>query len=67
MARLSIRENIPRPRSMQHFLALLLLITLFIGGCGGSDPIVVIQLHPTNPDIRARCVFREVGKEALLQ
>jgi photosystem II stability/assembly factor-like uncharacterized protein len=51
MARLSIRENIPRPRSTQQFLTLLLLITLFIGGCGGSDPIVVIQLHPTNPDI----------------
>jgi photosystem II stability/assembly factor-like uncharacterized protein len=29
----------------------LLLLVLFLGGCGGSDPIVVIQLHPKNPDI----------------
>ncbi|WP_447977863.1 WD40/YVTN/BNR-like repeat-containing protein [Candidatus Nitrospira bockiana] len=30
---------------------LLLLSALVIGGCGGSDPIVVIALHPKNPDI----------------
>ncbi len=30
---------------------MFLLAGLFLGGCGGSDPIVVIQLHPTNPDI----------------
>ena len=29
----------------------LLLVALFLAGCGGSDPIVVIQLHPKNPDI----------------
>lgn len=28
-----------------------LLLALSLGGCSGSDPIVVIQLHPTNPDI----------------
>ena len=36
---------------MKRLLALLLLAGLFLGGCGGSDPVVVIQLHPTNPDI----------------
>lgn len=36
---------------MKRVLALFLLAMLFLGGCGGSDPIVVIQLHPTNPDI----------------
>ena len=37
---------------MTKFLAsMFLLAGLFLGGCGGSDPIVVIQLHPTNPDI----------------
>lgn len=36
---------------MKRLLALLLLAGLFLGGCGGSDPVVVIQVHPTNPDI----------------
>ena len=36
---------------MAKFLTCLLFAALFIGGCTGSDPIVVIQLHPTNPDI----------------
>lgn len=37
---------------MTKFLAsMFLLAGLFLGGCGGGDPIVVIQLHPTNPDI----------------
>lgn len=36
---------------MAKFLICLLFAGLFLGGCGGSDPIVVIQLHPTNPDI----------------
>ena len=36
---------------MKRVLALVLLVALFLGGCGGSDPVVVIQLHPTNPDI----------------
>ena len=30
---------------------MFLLAGLFLGGCGGSDPVVVIQVHPTNPDI----------------
>ncbi len=30
---------------------LLLFLAPVLHGCGGSDPIVVIQLHPTNPDI----------------
>ena len=30
---------------------MFLLAGLLLGGCGGSDPVVVIQLHPTNPDI----------------
>jgi photosystem II stability/assembly factor-like uncharacterized protein len=29
----------------------VLFLTLYLGGCTGSDPIVVIELHPTNPDI----------------
>ncbi len=29
----------------------LMFLVLFIGGCGGNDPVVVIQLHPTNPDL----------------
>ena len=29
----------------------LLFAGLLLGGCSGTDPIVVIQLHPTNPDI----------------
>ena len=36
---------------MAKFLTCLLFAVLFLGGCTGSDPIVVIQLHPTNPDI----------------
>lgn len=39
-------------RFMKRFIGLLLLllgVPLF--GCGRSDPIVVIQLHPNNPDI----------------
>ena len=37
---------------MTKFLAsMFLLAGLLLGGCGGSDPVVVIQLHPTNPDI----------------
>ncbi len=51
MARLSILKSIQRPSGMKQFLALLFLVALSLGGCTGSDPIVVIQLHPTNPDI----------------
>jgi photosystem II stability/assembly factor-like uncharacterized protein len=29
----------------------LLACVASLAGCGGSDPIVVIELHPTNPDI----------------
>lgn len=29
----------------------LLFLTVSIAGCNRSDPIVLIQLHPTNPDI----------------
>ena len=29
----------------------LLVCFATLGGCGGSDPIVVIEVHPTNPDI----------------
>ena len=36
---------------MKRLRPLLLFAALFLGGCGGSDPVVVIQLHPTNPDI----------------
>ncbi|MBX3236470.1 MAG: hypothetical protein KF814_09975 [Nitrospiraceae bacterium] len=37
---------------MKRFLlCLLCCIVLTLPGCGGSDPIVVIQLHPKNPDI----------------
>lgn len=37
---------------MVHFVGfLLLLIGLPLWGCNRSDPIVVIQLHPKNPDI----------------
>lgn len=30
---------------------LLLLLAFLLSGCNGSDPIVVIELHPKNPDI----------------
>lgn len=50
MARLSILEGV-RTLGMTHFLALLLLTSLSLVGCTGSDPIVVIEVHPTNPDI----------------
>src|SRR5678815_5285472 len=30
---------------------LFVLLTWFLTGCDRSDPIVVIQLHPKNPDI----------------
>ncbi|HUM38512.1 MAG TPA: hypothetical protein PKJ04_02230 [Nitrospira sp.] len=37
---------------MTKFLACMcVLAALLLGGCGGSDPVVVIQVHPTNPDI----------------
>ncbi len=36
---------------MKQLLPFFLLAGLLLGGCGGSDPVVVIQLHPTNPDI----------------
>ena len=36
---------------MKRLRPLLLFAALLLGGCGGRDPIVVIQLHPTNPDI----------------
>jgi photosystem II stability/assembly factor-like uncharacterized protein len=29
----------------------VLFFALSLGGCTGNDPIVVIELHPTNPDI----------------
>jgi len=36
---------------MTHALALLLFLVAALAGCNRSDPIVVIQLHPKNPDI----------------
>jgi photosystem II stability/assembly factor-like uncharacterized protein len=36
---------------MAKFLICLLFFAWSLGGCTGSDPIVVIELHPTNPDI----------------
>jgi photosystem II stability/assembly factor-like uncharacterized protein len=36
---------------MKPLLVLIFLAGLVLGGCSGADPIVVIQLHPTNPDI----------------
>jgi photosystem II stability/assembly factor-like uncharacterized protein len=36
---------------MTHVLALLLLFAATLAGCNRSDAIVVIQLHPKNPDI----------------
>jgi len=36
---------------MLKSLSLLFLLTVTLFGCGRSDPIVVIQLHPKNPDI----------------
>lgn len=35
---------------MKIFLSLLLFVTA-LSGCNRSDPIVVLQLHPKNPDI----------------
>jgi photosystem II stability/assembly factor-like uncharacterized protein len=36
---------------MNNALRLLVLLALLLSGCNGSDPIVVIELHPKNPDI----------------
>ena len=36
---------------MIHALALLLFFMAALAGCDRRDPIVVIQLHPKNPDI----------------
>lgn len=36
---------------MAKLLICLLFFAWSLGGCTGSDPIVVIELHPTNPDI----------------
>jgi photosystem II stability/assembly factor-like uncharacterized protein len=36
---------------MDTALRLVVLFALSFAGCSGSDPIVVIQLHPKNPDI----------------
>jgi len=36
---------------MTHALAFLLLFIAALSGCNRSDAIVVIQLHPKNPDI----------------
>ena len=36
---------------MTHALAFLLLFIVALSGCNRSDAIVVIQLHPKNPDI----------------
>ncbi|MCG3777383.1 MAG: Xyloglucanase [Nitrospira sp.] len=36
---------------MTHVLALLLLFVATLAGCNRSDAIVVIQLHPKNPDL----------------
>ena len=36
---------------MAILLICFLFVGFFLGGCGGSDPVVVIQVHPTNPDI----------------
>jgi hypothetical protein len=32
-------------------LLLLLFLGVSIAGCNRSDPIVLIQLHPNNPDV----------------
>ncbi|MGA6827963.1 WD40/YVTN/BNR-like repeat-containing protein [Nitrospira sp. NS4] len=37
--------------AMLKSLSVLLLVALSLAGCNRSDPIVVIQLHPKNPDI----------------
>jgi photosystem II stability/assembly factor-like uncharacterized protein len=36
---------------MAKALGLLVLLVLSLAGCNGRDPIVVIELHPSNPDI----------------
>lgn len=36
---------------MKRFLASIILLLLPLVGCNRSDPIVVLQLHPKNPDI----------------
>jgi photosystem II stability/assembly factor-like uncharacterized protein len=51
MGRLSNLERIHRLSFMRNLFALLLLFGLSLAGCNRSDAIVVIQLHPKNPDI----------------
>jgi photosystem II stability/assembly factor-like uncharacterized protein len=36
---------------MTRLFIWVLFLAWSLGGCSGSDPIVVIELHPTNPDI----------------
>lgn len=40
-----------RPSRMLSRLLFFLFLAVSLVGCQGSDPIVVIQLHPKNPDI----------------
>lgn len=49
------RRTIPavslETHAMLKSLSLLLLLTVTLAGCNRGDPIVVLQLHPNNPDI----------------
>src|SRR5690606_15967477 len=36
---------------MSKRLFCLLMFVFVLGGCTGSDPVVVIQVHPSNPEI----------------
>ena len=56
----SLAEESACPSHKEPFISRMVkLLTCFsllicfatLGGCGGSDPIVVIEAHPTNPDI----------------
>jgi photosystem II stability/assembly factor-like uncharacterized protein len=51
MTCLSILDRFRSIQRMTHVLVLLLLLAASLAGCDRSDPIVVIQLHPKNPDI----------------
>ena len=51
MTCLSILDRLCNVQRMTYALALLLLFATALVGCNRSDAIVVIQLHPKNPDI----------------
>ena len=48
----SVGDGVERKKGRRPWLsAFFLLLAFAVTGCNRSDPIVLIQLHPKNPDI----------------